>query len=57
VEPEKTGIVFIDIPLEIYDWLVQYFWPLGAAVVAGAVFLLLVALFIGTRLIESIPAP
>jgi hypothetical protein len=57
VEPEKTGLAFIDIPRKIYAWLIQYFGPIGAGVVTGAVFLLFVVILIGSALIRSAPAP
>lgn len=56
VEPAKTGLAFIDIPRKIYAGLVEYFGPVGAGIVAGAVFLLVLVLLIGWRLIKSIPA-
>jgi hypothetical protein len=54
VEPGKTGLVFIDIPRKIYSWLVQYLGLVGAGVVAGAVFLLLVVILIGWALIKRL---
>jgi hypothetical protein len=56
VAPAKTGLVFIDIPRKIYSGLVEYFGPVGAGIVAGIVFLLVLVLLIGWAIMKSIPA-
>ena len=53
VEAPKTHIAFIDIPHKIYSGLVRYFGPLGAGIVAGLVFLILLALLIARAIIKS----
>jgi hypothetical protein len=47
VAPPETGITFIDIPGQIYERLKEHFGPVGAAIVAGVAFLLLLGLSIG----------
>jgi hypothetical protein len=56
VAPAKTGLDFIDLPRKIYAALVEYFGPVGAGIVAGTAFLVLLALFIGLALTKLIPA-
>jgi len=56
VAPGKTGLVFIDIPHKVYLWLVGYFGPVGAGIITGIVFLLLLALVIGLAIMKRIPA-
>ena len=45
--PPETGKTFIDIPGKIYDRLKEQFGPVGAGIVAGVAFLLLLGLSIG----------
>jgi len=52
VEPANTGLAFIDVSRKIYSGLVENFGPVGAGIVAGAVFLLLLTLFIGLALMK-----
>jgi hypothetical protein len=53
VEPAKTHLAFIDFPLAIYARLVQRLGPVGAGIVAAAVFLILFVIVIGWALIKS----
>jgi hypothetical protein len=54
VEPEKTHLGFIDWTRKIYPRLVHHLGPVGGGVVAGAVFLILLILWVGQALIKSI---
>jgi len=54
VEPEPTGFVFLDFPPKIYSRLVHRFGPVGAIVVAALAFLILLFLWIGWLVIESL---
>jgi hypothetical protein len=56
VEPEKTHLGFIDLPRTIYSYLVDRLGPVGAGVVAGVVFVILLVVTIGLILRRSIPA-
>jgi hypothetical protein len=56
VPPPTTGIHLIDIPLMFYEGLERAFGPIGAAIIAGIVFLLLVALLVIELLMKVTPA-
>jgi hypothetical protein len=56
VEPEKTGLGFLDFPPKLYSRLVHRLGPVGARLVAGAVFLILFLIWIGWVLIQSMLA-
>ncbi len=53
--PAKTGLAFIDTPRKVYSGLVDSIGPVGAAIVTGAVFLILLGVFIGVVLLKSMP--
>ncbi len=57
VEPARTGLDFIDIPRKLYSVLIERFGPIGAGIIAGAISLLLFALFIGLVLMKTMSAP
>jgi hypothetical protein len=54
VEPDETHLGFIDFPRKLYSGLVHHLGPIGASVVAGAVFLILFVIWIGWALIKPI---
>jgi hypothetical protein len=56
VEPEKTYL-FLDIPHKLHAWLVPYFGPVGAGIVAALIFLILFVIFIGWVVIRPTPTP
>jgi hypothetical protein len=57
VQALKSGFAFLDVPPKIYAWLVDSFGPVGAGIVAGVAFLLLLLLFLGWAVMKSIHAP
>jgi hypothetical protein len=53
VDAPGTGIGLIDLPGKVYSWLVRYLGPVGAAVVAGMVVILLVAALIARAVMKG----
>jgi hypothetical protein len=57
VEPAKTHVPFIDWTPKLYAPLVHHLGPVWGSVVVVAVFILLLALFVGLVVLKSILRP
>jgi hypothetical protein len=55
VEPEGTGVGFIDWPIKLYPWLAHHLGPVWGGLAAAVVVVLLFLVFFGSILLMLAP--